>query len=140
VRASKLAVPHHEAAGRRRHPALIASIFGRETGGRMTYNAVKAAEISLAKSLAQQLARETSASTASRRARSSFPAGRWWKRQQADPEGIAEFVRRELPFGRFGTSEEVCPGRRVPGLRQSQLGPAAPASSSTAASRGRSSD
>ena len=35
---------------------MIASIFGRETGGRMTYNAVKAAEISLAKSLAQQLA------------------------------------------------------------------------------------
>ena len=37
---------------------MIASIFGRETGGRMTYNAVKAAEISLAKSLAQQLARD----------------------------------------------------------------------------------
>ena len=35
---------------------IIASIFGREAGGRMTYNAVKAAEISLAKSLAQQLA------------------------------------------------------------------------------------
>ena len=35
---------------------MIASIWGRESGGRMTYNAVKAAEISLAKSLAQQLA------------------------------------------------------------------------------------
>ena len=35
---------------------MIASIYGRESGGRMTYNAVKAAEISLAKSLAQQLA------------------------------------------------------------------------------------
>ena len=37
---------------------MIASIWGRESGGRMTYNAVKAAEISLAKSLAQQLARD----------------------------------------------------------------------------------
>ena len=35
---------------------LIASIWGRESGGRMTYNAVKAAEISLGKALAQQLA------------------------------------------------------------------------------------
>ena len=37
---------------------MIASIWGREAGGRMTYNAVKAAEISLAKSMAQQLARD----------------------------------------------------------------------------------
>ena len=37
---------------------MIASIWGRESGGRMTYNAVKAAEISLAKSMAQQLARD----------------------------------------------------------------------------------
>ena len=29
------------------------------------------------------------------------------KRQEADPDGIAEFVRRELPFGRFGTPDEV---------------------------------
>ena len=37
----------------------------------------------------------------------AFPGGSWWKRQQADPEGIAEFVRRDLPFGRFGRAEEV---------------------------------
>ena len=35
---------------------MIASIYGRESGGRMVYNAVKAAEISLAKSLARELA------------------------------------------------------------------------------------
>ena len=28
-------------------------------------------------------------------------------RQQADPEGIAEFVKRELPFGRFGRPDEI---------------------------------
>jgi 3-oxoacyl-[acyl-carrier protein] reductase len=26
---------------------------------------------------------------------------------EADPEGMAEFVKRELPFGRFGRPEEV---------------------------------
>ena len=86
---------------------MIASIYGRETGGRMTYNAVKAAEISLAKALAQQLAplniRVNSVAPGS----ILFPGGSWHKRQQADPDGIAEFLRRELPFGRFGRSEEV---------------------------------
>jgi 3-oxoacyl-[acyl-carrier protein] reductase len=36
-----------------------------------------------------------------------FPGGSWHKRQQADPEGIAQFIKRELPFGRFGRPEEV---------------------------------
>ena len=36
-----------------------------------------------------------------------FEGGSWWKRQQDDPKGIAEFIRTELPFGRFGTKEEV---------------------------------
>jgi 3-oxoacyl-[acyl-carrier protein] reductase len=36
-----------------------------------------------------------------------FEGGSWWKRQQDDPAGIAEFVKRELPFGRFGRAEEV---------------------------------
>jgi 3-oxoacyl-[acyl-carrier protein] reductase len=86
---------------------IIASIFGREAGGRMTYNALKAAEISLAKSLAQQLApsniRVNSVSPGS----ILFEGGSWWRRQQADPTGIAEFVKGELPFGRFGRAEEV---------------------------------
>ena len=34
---------------------MIALIYGREAGGRMTYNVVKAAEVSLAKALSQQL-------------------------------------------------------------------------------------
>jgi 3-oxoacyl-[acyl-carrier protein] reductase len=36
-----------------------------------------------------------------------FEGGSWWKRQQADPTGIADFVAREIPAGRFGTPEEV---------------------------------
>jgi 3-oxoacyl-[acyl-carrier protein] reductase len=106
IRASKLAVPHMRARGGG-VILMIASIFGRETGGRMTYNAVKAAEISLAKSLAQQLARDNIRVNSVAPGSTMFPGGSWWTRQQADPDGIADFVRRELPFGRFGTPEEV---------------------------------
>jgi 3-oxoacyl-[acyl-carrier protein] reductase len=106
IRASRLAVPHMH---RRGGGAIvtIASIYGREAGGRMTYNAVKAAEISLAKSLAQQLAPMNIRVNSVAPGSILFPGGSWYKRQQADPQGIAEFVRRELPFGRFGRPEEV---------------------------------
>ena len=55
IRASRLAVPHMKQRGGGAI-IIIASIYGREAGGRMTYNVVKAAEISLAKALANQLA------------------------------------------------------------------------------------
>lgn len=106
IRASRLAVPHMQKRGGGAI-VIVASIFGREAGGRMTYNAVKAAQISLGKSLAQQLAgagiRVNTVSPGS----ILFEGGSWWKRQQQDPAGIADFVRRELPFGRFGRAEEV---------------------------------
>jgi 3-oxoacyl-[acyl-carrier protein] reductase len=86
---------------------MVASIFGREAGGRMTYNAVKAAELSLAKALARQLAPDNIRVLSVAPGSILFPGGSWWKRREADPDGIAEFVRRELPFGRFGRPEEV---------------------------------
>ena len=106
VRASRLAVPSMRERGGGAI-VMIASIWGRESGGRMTYNAVKAAEISLAKSMAQQFARDNIRVNSVAPGSISFPGGSWWKRQQTDPEGMAEFVRRELPFGRFGRAEEV---------------------------------
>jgi len=106
IRASRAVVPYLRQRGGG-VILMIASIFGRETGGRMTYNAVKAAEISLAKSLAQQLARDNIRVNSIAPGSTLFPGGSWWKRQQADPAWIAEFVERELPFGRFGTPEEI---------------------------------
>ena len=106
IRASRLAVPHM----RRRGAGvilIIASIYGRESGGRMTYNAVKAAEISFAKSMAQQLARDNIRVNSVAPGSISFPGGSWDRRQQEDPAGIAEFIRQELPFGRFGRADEV---------------------------------
>jgi 3-oxoacyl-[acyl-carrier protein] reductase len=105
VRASRLAVPHLRKQGGA--IVIVSSIFGRESGGRMTYNAVKAAEISLTKSLAQQLAKDQIRVVSVAPGSILFEGGSWWKRQQADPKGIAEFIARELPLGRFGRPEEV---------------------------------
>jgi 3-oxoacyl-[acyl-carrier protein] reductase len=106
IRASRLVVPSMRARGGG-VILIVASIYGRESGGRMVYNAVKAAEISLAKSMAQQLAGDNIRVNSVAPGSILFAGGSWWKRQQADPEGIAEFVRRELPFGRFGRPDEV---------------------------------
>jgi 3-oxoacyl-[acyl-carrier protein] reductase len=106
IRASRRAVPHMRRRGGG-SIVMIASIWGRESGGRMTYNAVKAAEISLAKSMAQQLARDSIRVNSVAPGSILFPGGSWHRRQQDDPAGIADFVARELPFGRFGRPEEV---------------------------------
>ena len=106
VRMSRLVVPEMQ----KQHSGvilMIASIWGRESGGRMTYNAVKAAEISLAKAMAQQLAKDNIRVNSVAPGSISFEGGTWWKRTQDDPQGMAEFVKKEIPFGRFGKAEEV---------------------------------
>ena len=116
---------------------MIASIWGRESGGRMTYNAVKAAEISLAKAMAQQLASDNIRVNSVAPGSILFEGGSWWKRQQEDPAGIAEFVRRELPFGRFGTRRGSRHRSSRFSPRRARAGSPAPASPSTAVNRGR---
>ena len=106
IRASRLAVPHMQKQGGG-VILIIASIWGRESGGRMTYNAVKAAEISLAKALAQQLAPKNIRVNSVAPGSILFPGGSWHRRQQSDPEGMATFVSQNLPFGRFGAADEV---------------------------------
>jgi len=106
IRASRLAVPHMKQRGGG-SIVMIASIYGREAGGRMTYNAVKAAEISLAKALAGQLAPANIRVNSVAPGSIMFAGGSWHRRQQTDPQGIAEMIKRELPFGRFGRPEEV---------------------------------
>jgi 3-oxoacyl-[acyl-carrier protein] reductase len=106
IRMSRLVVPHMRRQGGGAI-IMIASIWGRESGGRMVYNAVKAAEISLAKAMAQQLAKDNIRVNSVAPGSILFPGGSWEKRQQADPAAIAEFIKAELPFGRFGRAEEV---------------------------------
>jgi 3-oxoacyl-[acyl-carrier protein] reductase len=106
IRMSRLVVPHMRQRGGG-VIIMIASIWGRESGGRMVYNAVKAAEISLAKAMAQQLAKDNIRVNSVAPGSILFPGGSWDARQKADPAGIAAFVKAELPFGRFGRAEEV---------------------------------
>jgi 3-oxoacyl-[acyl-carrier protein] reductase len=106
IRASRLAVPHMKQRGGGAI-VMIASIYGREAGGRMTYNAVKAAEISLAKALAGQLAPANIRVNSVAPGSIMFPGGSWHRRQHSDPQGIADMIARELPFGRFGRADEV---------------------------------
>ncbi len=85
----------------------ISSIFGRESGGPVTYNAAKAAEISMAKTLAKELAPNGIRGNTIAPGSIIFPGGNWQKRLDADPEGIGNFVKQEIPWGRFGKPEEV---------------------------------
>ncbi len=87
--------------------ALIASIWGREGGGSPSYNVAKAATISLAKAMATDLAKDRIRVFSVAPGSTLFPGGSWERRQREDPEGIAAFIERELPWGRFGTVDEV---------------------------------
>lgn len=86
---------------------VISSVYGREAGGAPAYNAAKAAENSYVKSLAREVASKGVTVNAVAPGSILFEGGGWYRRQQADPHGIADFVRREMPLGRFGKVEEV---------------------------------
>ncbi len=88
---------------------FIASIFGRESGGEglSLYNTTKSGVISLAKVMAAELAKDNIRVNSVAPGSIRFPGGSWDKRVQQDPEGMAEFVKKEIPMGRFGTVAEV---------------------------------
>ena len=106
LRAARAAVPHMRRRGGGR-VIFIASVYGREAGGRPGYNLAKAAEISLAKALSHELARDMILVNSVAPGSLMFPGSSWERRQQADPQGIAAFVKSDLPLGRFGTPDEV---------------------------------
>lgn len=86
---------------------VISSVYGREWGGAPAYNAAKAAENSFVKSLAREVASQGVTVNAVAPGSILWEGGGWHRRQQSDPQGIAEFVRQEMPLGRFGSVEEV---------------------------------
>ncbi|MCZ6676331.1 MAG: glucose 1-dehydrogenase [Candidatus Poribacteria bacterium] len=86
---------------------MISSIYGREGGGHITYNAAKAAGISMSKSLARELAQDNIRVNNVAPGSILFPGGGWARRQKADPEGMAAFVKSDMPLGRFGKPEEI---------------------------------
>jgi 3-oxoacyl-[acyl-carrier protein] reductase len=104
ARVAQRAVTHMTAGG---SITFISSIYGREAGGAPGYNVAKAAVIALAKALARDYAKRGIRVNSIAPGSILFPGGGWDRRQKADPAGISEMIQRELPFGRFGTPEEV---------------------------------
>ncbi|WP_203362029.1 glucose 1-dehydrogenase [Bacillus sp. REN10] len=106
VHLSKLAVLHMKKAGT---GAIvnITSIFGRESGGKATYNNAKSALISFTKSLADEVIADGIRVNSIAPGSILHETGNWKKRLEADPEGIRAFVDQEIPAGRFGTPEEI---------------------------------
>lgn len=85
----------------------VASVYGREYGPSSPYVTAKGALIALGKSMAVDLARHAIRVNTVAPGSIYFEGGSWDRRAQRDPEGVAEMVRRELPWGRFGRPEEV---------------------------------
>lgn len=85
----------------------ITSIFGRESGGKVTYNNAKAALISFTKSLADEVISDGIRVNSVAPGSILHETGNWKRRMEEDPEGIKEFIKNDIPAGRFGTPEEV---------------------------------
>ena len=88
----------HAANRRRRHHHDRVDL-GRESGGRMVYNAVKAAEISLAKAMAQQLAKDNIRVNSVAPGRFSFPAVRGTSGRRPIPRGSPSSSRQSCRSG-----------------------------------------
>lgn len=106
VRLTRLVAPHMRESGGG-SVVHLSSIWGKEAGGRPAYNAMKAALISHAKAMAVEYASDGIRVNTIAPGSISHPGGTWWQRQQEDPEGMAAFVKQNIPMGRFGTAEEV---------------------------------
>ena len=123
VRASRLALPHLIESATRNGAAdassagqlarsgtviiHVASIWGREGGGPLTYNAAKAAVLSLAHEQARELAPRGIRVCSIAPGSILHPGGSWERRLAQDPAGTTAFVQREIPFQRFGAADEV---------------------------------
>jgi len=106
VRTTRLVIPLMRKRGWGR-VINITSIYGREAGGAMTYNAVKASMNSWSKSLAKQLAKDGILVNVVAPGSVLFPGGSWERRQKENPVFIENFVRNDMPLGRFGRPEEI---------------------------------
>jgi 3-oxoacyl-[acyl-carrier protein] reductase len=108
VRMSRAAIPRMRERGGGAI-LFIASIWGREAAppGFSLYTTTKSAMVSLAKSMAAELAPEGIRVLSVAPGSIRFPGGSWDRRVKEDPEGMARFVEENIPLGRFGRREEV---------------------------------
>ena len=86
----------------------IASIWGREYGGGLTYMTAKAALIAFSKHMALSLAPYNVLVNTIAPGSIQFPGGSWERFVNNNtPEAVQEFIARQLPMGKFGWPEPV---------------------------------
>jgi 3-oxoacyl-[acyl-carrier protein] reductase len=87
----------------------IASIYGREGGGRPWFNMAKSAEISLMKTLAMNPAIDRDGITFNSVAPGAImiPGTGWEEEQRQNPQKFKKMVKNQFPLGRLGSPEEV---------------------------------
>ncbi len=85
----------------------ISSIYGRESGGPLTYNASKAALISFTKMLAREMAAKNVRVNSIAPGSILYPGGSWERRFKENPAFERDFISHEMPAGRLGRPEEV---------------------------------
>ncbi len=104
---TRLALPHMRERGWGRI-INIASIWGREYGGNISYMAAKAALIAATKHAAVSLGRHGILVNSIAPGSISHPGGTWERFQRdSPPEAVRDFIDRNLPLGRFGWPEPV---------------------------------
>lgn len=108
IRFTKLAIPYmrKQKWGR---IVTITSIFGREAGGRPWFAMAKTAQTSFMKSLAikHYLTKDGITFNSVAPGAIMIPETGWEKSLRENPKEIEEFIKRDLPLGRFGASEEI---------------------------------
>ena len=106
VRMSRLVIPEMKKRGGG-SILNVASIYGRESKGAMTYNASKAALIGFTKSLARETAGDNIRVNSICPGGILFPGGLWERRIAEAPDGLQGYLDSDFPLGRFGRPEEV---------------------------------
>ena len=106
VHLSKLAVEHMKKC-RGGSIINVTSVYGRESGGKVTYNNSKSALISFTKALADEVVSNGIRVNSVAPGSILHETGNWIKRLEENPEKIEQFIKDEIPAGRFGTPEEI---------------------------------
>jgi 3-oxoacyl-[acyl-carrier protein] reductase len=106
MRLARLAAPEMEKRGGG-SIINIGSIYGREAGGPMTYNASKAALHSFTKMLAREFAPKAIRVNTIAPGSIIFPGGVWEQVFKANPAFEKDFIAHDLPAGRLGRPDEV---------------------------------
>jgi 3-oxoacyl-[acyl-carrier protein] reductase len=106
VRLARLCSPYMEKRGGG-SIINIGSIYGREAGGPLTYNASKAALHSFTKMLAREFAPKNIRVNTIAPGSILTAGGNWEKRFRENPAFEKDFIAHEMPAGRLGRPEEV---------------------------------